>query len=81
MRLDELKLRESILVGLDVVAVLYLVKPVCRALMLLVSTLIILVGTSSSYSARCQPHPDGYRTAQNQHPVPADPSYCKSFSE
>ena len=52
VRLDQLELRERILVGLDVVAVLHLVKPICRVLVRLVSTLMILVGKSGSHGAR-----------------------------
>src|SRR5262244_271480 len=52
VRLDQLELREDILVGLDVVAVLYLVKPICRALMRQVTTLMILVGRSGRYGPR-----------------------------
>ena len=52
VRLDQLELREGVLVGLDVVAVLHLVKPVCRPLMLLISSLMILVGKSGSDGAR-----------------------------
>jgi len=52
VRLDQLELRERILVGLDVVAVLHLVKPICRVLMRLVSTLMIPVGKSGRHSAR-----------------------------
>jgi len=52
VRLDQLKLRERILVGLDVVTILHLVKPICRVAMRLVSTLMISVGKSGSHGAR-----------------------------
>ena len=52
VRLDQLELRERILVGLDVVAVLHLVKTICRVPMRLVSTLMISVGKSGNHGAR-----------------------------
>src|SRR6266566_6682 len=52
MRLDQLELREGVLVGLDVVAVLHLVETVCRAPMLPVVAVVIPVGDGGGHGAR-----------------------------
>ena len=69
--LDQLELRKDILVGFDMVAVLHLVEPVCRAAMAVVIAFVTLFGQSGGNGACVGPrvqidrqqsiHSSGYR--------------------